>query len=127
MLWSWRNFRAQAGRVDGHVIAQPCAPKPSGRVPSRGRAGGRRGVLTELLQEDACHLLGEHAAHPDEVGQVPPGAELHNQVDVVTVPLPGNKTSPCHPCQSHPDQFAQSLATSLTDTPMGSRHGSKPE
>lgn len=86
MLRSWRNFRAQAGRVHGHVTAQPCTPKAPGRVPSGAGVGARQGVLTELLQEDACHLLGEEPAHADEAGEVPAGAELHDQVDVVTVP-----------------------------------------
>lgn len=41
----------------------------------------------ELLQEDTCHLLGQDPPHTDEAGEVPTGTELHDQVDVVTVPL----------------------------------------
>lgn len=62
-------------------------PKPLGRVPDGARVGTGTGPLTKLLQEDACHLLREDPAHPDEAGEVPPSTELHDQVDVVAVPL----------------------------------------
>lgn len=139
MLRSWRNFRAQAGWADGHVAGgtppQPYPPPPKkspGRMPNGVSPGARQGTLTELLQEDARHLLGEDPAHPDEAGEVPPSAELHDQVDVVAVPLRGKWTPSRHPGRSHRvslphkvrlDRFAQLLARNPTDTPLGSQDG----
>lgn len=53
----------------------------------------RRGVrlgseaFTQLLHEDPSHLLRQNPARVDEARQVTSCAELHDEVDVVTVPL----------------------------------------
>lgn len=71
-------------------------------------------VLTELLQEDTCHLLGQDPPHTDEAGEVPTGTELHDQVDVVTVPLQGDPAGLTASSQSPGGQEP-------THSPMGPR------
>jgi hypothetical protein len=44
-------------------------------------------VFTQLLHEDTSHLLRQNPAGMDEAGQVTSCAELHDEVDIVTVPL----------------------------------------
>lgn len=44
-------------------------------------------VLTHLLREDTSHLLRQNPAGMDEARQVTSCTELHDEVDVVTVPL----------------------------------------
>lgn len=92
MLWSWRNLRAQAGEGGEGDSGSPKAPRAL-RLPEEEEEDEEEqeeeeeGALTQLLEEDACHLLGQQAPRADEAGQVPPGAELHDQVDVLAVPL----------------------------------------
>lgn len=45
------------------------------------------GAFTQLLHEDPSHLLRQNPAGVDEARQVTSCAELHDEVDVVTVPL----------------------------------------
>lgn len=51
--------------------------------------GVRRGseAFTQLLHEDTGHPLRQNPAGMDEARQVTPCAELHDEVDVVAVPL----------------------------------------
>lgn len=59
-----------------------------GRAEITGR-GVRLGseAFTQLLHEDPSHLLRQNPAGVDEARQVASCAELHDEVDVVTVPL----------------------------------------
>lgn len=54
--------------------------------------GGKRtqGVplaFTQLLHENTSHLLRQDPAGVDEAREITPCAELHDEVDIVTVPL----------------------------------------
>lgn len=44
-------------------------------------------AFTQLLQENSRHLLRQDPAGVDEARQVAPCAELHDEVDIVIVPL----------------------------------------
>lgn len=49
--------------------------------------GCATGFFTQLLHENTGHLLRQDPAGMDEARQVTPCTELHDEVDIVIVPL----------------------------------------
>lgn len=74
---------ATAKRAGALSLGQGC----SGRAETTGRVRLGSEAFTQLLHEDPSHLLWQNPAGVDEARQVTSCTELHDEVDVVIVPL----------------------------------------
>lgn len=78
MVHMWKNSPHMVGTQTWETVKHWGRGKRTQGVPL---------AFTQLLHENTSHLLRQDPAGVDEAREVTPCAELHDEVDIVIVPL----------------------------------------